>query len=50
MEARRLDAAKLFYQGLIPSRVAETFGVSRTTASRWGQAFRESGPCGLKKA
>jgi putative transposase len=50
MEARRLDAAKLFYLGLIPARVAETFDVSRTTASRWGQAFHESGPCGLKKS
>lgn len=49
MEQRRLAAAKLFEVGINPSRVGETFEVSRTTAYRWEQLFLKCGIRGLKK-
>src|SRR6266542_6131359 len=39
MERRRLDAAQDLLDGLSQAGVARKYGVSRTTASRWGRAL-----------
>ncbi|MCC6857477.1 MAG: transposase [Bryobacterales bacterium] len=49
MEVRRLEAARALLQGATQSKVARQFGVSRTTASRWSHALRQSGPDSLRR-
>ena len=49
MEQRRLLAAADLQGGVSQSAVARKFGVSRTTASRWGRALNGSGLDGLRK-
>jgi transposase len=49
MESRRLLAAQDLQNGVIQSQVARKFGVSRTTASRWGRALHGSGVEALRK-
>jgi transposase len=55
-QARRLQAAELFAQGVRPAQVARTLGVSKQSASRWHagwedggvQALASKGPTGVK--
>jgi transposase len=49
MEQRRLLAAADLQGGVSQSAVARKFGVSRTTASRWGRTLTGSGLDGLRK-
>src|SRR5262245_44174384 len=49
MEKRRLEAVQDLLQGLTQSNVARKFGVSRTTASRWNRALRQTGVDALRK-
>ena len=49
MESRRLLAAQDLQNGLTQSEVARKFGVSRTTASRWGRTLHGSGVEALRK-
>ena len=49
MEQRRLLAAADLQGGVSQSAVARKFGVSRTTASRWGRTLNGSGVDGLRK-
>lgn len=49
LESRRLEAAQDLQRGLKQAEVARKFGVSRTTASRWGRALRGEGVEGLRK-
>src|SRR5258708_427340 len=49
MEERRLAAASELLGGLTQSKVAQKFGVSRTTASRWARALTHNGVDGLRK-
>jgi putative transposase len=49
MEKRRLDAVQDLLGGLTQSNVARKFGVSRTTASRWNRALRQTGVDSLRK-
>ena len=49
MEQRRLLAAADLQGGVSQSAVARKFGVSRTTASRWGRTLNGSGLDGLRK-
>jgi transposase len=44
---RRLQAARLFAQGLPQAEVARRLGVSRQTASRWHARWRKDGRKGL---
>jgi transposase len=44
---RRLQAARLFAQGLSQAEVARRLGVSRQTASRWHARWRQGGRAGL---
>jgi transposase len=44
---RRLQAARLFQQGLSQAEVARRLGVSRQTASRWHARWRQGGRAGL---
>jgi transposase len=44
---RRLQAARLFAQGLSQAEVARRLGVSRQTASRWHAHWRQNGREGL---
>jgi transposase len=44
---RRLQAARLFAQGLPQAEVARRLGVSRQTASRWHARWRQGGREGL---
>ncbi len=50
LEARRIEAAKLFAQGHPQAEVVRRFHVSRPTAHRWYQAWRHRGAAGLKGA
>lgn len=50
LEQRRLRAARLFERGASQAEVARRFQVSRTTASRWWQTWREQGVEGLRAA
>src|SRR5439155_445168 len=43
LEARRLIAARLFAQGKSLTEVAATVGCSKSSASRWKQAWKEGG-------
>jgi transposase len=55
-QARRLQAAELFAQGMRPAEVARQLGVSKQTASRWhaawtaggAQALHSKGPNGVR--
>jgi transposase len=49
MESRRLLAAQDLQNGLTQSQVSRKFGVSRTTASRWGRTLHGSGVEALRK-
>ena len=49
METRRLAAAKELLTGATQSQVARTYGVSRTTASRWHRSIVQRGVDGLRK-
>jgi transposase len=49
MERRRLAAAQDLLNGVPQARVARKFGVSRTTASRWGRALDDDGVECLRK-
>ena len=49
MESRRLLAAQDLQNGFTQSQVARKFGVSRTTASRWGRTLHGSGVEALRK-
>ncbi|MGA1994716.1 MAG: helix-turn-helix domain-containing protein [Bryobacteraceae bacterium] len=49
MESRRLLAAQDLQNGVTQSQVARRFGVSRTTASRWGRTLHGSGVEALRK-
>jgi transposase len=44
---RRLQAARLFQQGLSQAEIARRLGVSRQTASRWHARWRTGGRAGL---
>ena len=44
---RRLQAARLFAQGLSQAEIARRLGVSRQTASRWHARWRTGGRAGL---
>src|SRR5262249_25312702 len=50
LEARRFQAARLFGRGTSQAAVARELGVSRTTASRWYQAWQDKGRRALKGA
>jgi transposase len=50
LEARRLQAAKLFEQGRPPATVVHRFQVSWQTASRWYHVWRRQGQAGLRGA
>jgi len=49
MEQRRLLAAADLEGGIPQAQVARKFGVSRTTASRWGRALNGNGVEALRK-
>jgi len=50
LEQRRLQAAKLFDQGLRQAQIAHQLGVHRQSVSRWHQAWQANGTQALKKA
>jgi len=50
LEARRLDAARLFARGESQAAVARTLGVAPMTACRWYAAWKVAGRRGLKGA
>jgi len=50
MQARRMRAADLFEQGVMPAEVARRVGVSHQIVSDWRAAWRRSGRDGLRGA
>src|SRR5450755_1007736 len=50
MEERRMQAAELFEQGVIPAEIARQVGVSHQIVSDWRAAWRRSGRDGLRAA
>jgi transposase len=50
MQERRMRAADLFEQGVIPAEVARQVGVSHQIVSDWRTAWRRSGRDGLRGA
>src|SRR5262245_63790833 len=50
LEARRLDAARLFARGESQAAVARTLAVTPMTACRWYAAWKVAGRRGLKGA
>src|SRR5207244_10162811 len=50
MEQRRMRAADLFEQGMIPAEVARQVGVSHQIVSDWRAAWRRDGRDGLRAA
>ena len=50
MERRRLRAARMFEGGATQADVVHRLGVSRTSASRWWQAWKAEGREGLRAA
>jgi len=50
MQERRMRAADLFEQGVIPAEVARQVGVSHQIVSDWRGAWRRSGRDGLRGA
>jgi transposase len=47
-QARRLQAAELFAQGVRPAEVARRLGVSKQSASRWHGAWQHGGAAALR--
>jgi transposase len=50
LEKRRFEGAQLFAQGKSRAEVARLLGVSRQSAGRWHEAWRQSGRAGLNAA
>src|SRR5258708_28533342 len=50
MQERRMQAADMFEQGVIPAEVARQVGVSHQIVSDWRAAGRRSGRDGLRGA
>ncbi len=50
MEERRMRAAELFEQGVIPAEIARQVGVSHQIVSDWRAAWRREGRDGLRGA
>jgi transposase len=50
MEERRMRAAELFEQDVIPAEIARRLGVGHQTVSDWRAAWRRSGRAGLRAA
>jgi len=50
LERRRIQAAKLFDQGVSQAEVARQVGVHRQSVSRWHRVWRDHGTRSLKKA
>jgi transposase len=50
MEARRIEAAELFEQQVIPAEVARRVGVSHQIVSDWRTAWRQGGRDALRSA
>jgi transposase len=50
LEERRMQAADLFDQGVIPAEIARRVGVSHQIVSDWRAAWRRSGRAGLRAA
>src|SRR4030088_702520 len=50
LQKRRMQAADLFEQGVIPAEVARQVGVSHQIVSDWRAAWRRSGRDGLRGA
>src|SRR5919112_1707932 len=50
LQERRMRAADLFEQGVIPAEVARQVGVSHQIVSDWRSAWRRSGRDGLRGA
>src|SRR5258708_5214807 len=50
MQERRMQAADMFEQGVIPAEVARQVGVSHQIVSDWRAAWRRSGRDGLRGA
>jgi transposase len=48
LEQRRLDAAELFAQGVIPAEIARRVGVRHQIVSQWRKAWRQGGPDALR--
>lgn len=49
-QARRIEAGRLFAQGLSQAQVARRLGVSRQSASRWFHLWQAHGEAGLRGA
>src|SRR5215831_10825735 len=50
LQERRMRAADLFEQGVIPAEVARQVGVSHQIVSDWRAAWRRNGRAGLRGA
>jgi len=50
MEERRMRAAEMFEQGVMPAEIARQVGVSHQIVSDWRAAWRRSGRDGLRAA
>jgi len=50
MEERRMRAAEMFEQGVMPAEIARQVGVSHQIVSDWRAAWRPSGRDGLRAA
>src|SRR6266699_4215017 len=50
MQERRMRAAELFEQGVIPAEIARQVGVSHQIVSDWRAAWRRDGRDGLRGA
>src|SRR3954447_2687680 len=50
MEERRMRAADLFEQGMIPAEIARQIGVTHQIVSEWRKAWWRSGRDGLRGA
>src|SRR5215216_618673 len=48
LEARRLEAARMFAHGASQAEVARTFGVSPQAASTWYRRWRQGGEAALR--
>jgi transposase len=50
MEQRRMRAADLFEQGVIPAEIARQIGVGHQRVSEWRTVWRQAGRAGLRAA
>ena len=50
MEERRMRAAELFEQGVIPAEIARRLAVGHQTVSDWRTVWRQAGRDGLRAA